>query len=184
MTHVGPAVAEADLSAPLALGRLHNPVILLLFVAAASAVLGGGFVALAPNRLVSGRPIGLFAAVDWRLSLAIVVIGLTSVLAAATFAIVDGLLFKPLPYRHADELYIVSAGYSDALRARTGATIINRWGLGLSLRDMQDLAAAVRRFEASEPRFDPARIRAHAERFSPERFRAEIRAEVDHALRG
>jgi glycosyltransferase involved in cell wall biosynthesis len=48
----------------------------------------------------------------------------------------------------------------------------------------EDLAAAVRRFEASEPRFDPARIRAHAERFSPERFRAEIRAEVERALRG
>jgi predicted permease len=79
----------------------------------------------------------------WYAATAIVVIGLTSALAAATFAIVDGLLFKPFPYRHADELYIVSAGYSDALRARTGATIINRWGLGLSLRDMQDLAAAV-----------------------------------------
>jgi glycosyltransferase involved in cell wall biosynthesis len=48
----------------------------------------------------------------------------------------------------------------------------------------EDLADAVRRFEASESRFDPARIRAHAERFSPERFRAEIRAEVEHALRG
>ena len=47
----------------------------------------------------------------------------------------------------------------------------------------EDLADAVRRFETSESRFDPARIRAHAERFSPERFRAEIRAEVEHALR-
>jgi glycosyltransferase involved in cell wall biosynthesis len=46
----------------------------------------------------------------------------------------------------------------------------------------EDLADAVRRFEAAEPRFDAARIRAHAERFSPERFRAEIRAEVERTL--
>jgi glycosyltransferase involved in cell wall biosynthesis len=44
------------------------------------------------------------------------------------------------------------------------------------------LAAALRRFEAVEAGFDPARIRAHAERFSPERFRAEIAEEVEATL--
>jgi glycosyltransferase involved in cell wall biosynthesis len=41
------------------------------------------------------------------------------------------------------------------------------------------LADAVRRLEEAEPRFDPAAIRAHAERFRGERFRAEIRGEID-----
>jgi glycosyltransferase involved in cell wall biosynthesis len=45
------------------------------------------------------------------------------------------------------------------------------------------LADAVRRFEASESRFDPARVRAHAEGFSAERFRAGIRGEVERTLR-
>jgi glycosyltransferase involved in cell wall biosynthesis len=44
------------------------------------------------------------------------------------------------------------------------------------------LADAVRRFEALETRFDPARIRAHAERFSPQRFRAELLDEVQRAI--
>jgi glycosyltransferase involved in cell wall biosynthesis len=45
------------------------------------------------------------------------------------------------------------------------------------------LAAAVRRFEAEEARFDPAAIRAHAEGFRGERFRAEILACIESALR-
>ncbi len=62
--------------------RLHNRVVPVLFAAGAAALLCGGFVALAPNRLVSGRPIGLFAAADWRISGAIAVLGL-AVLATA-----------------------------------------------------------------------------------------------------
>ena len=55
--------------------RLHNSVVPLLFTVAAAAMLGCGFVALAPNRLVSGRPIGLFAAADGRLCAAIASFG-------------------------------------------------------------------------------------------------------------
>jgi len=44
------------------------------------------------------------------------------------------------------------------------------------------LAAAVQRFERDADRFDPAAIRAHAERFAPERFRAELRAEIAAAI--
>ncbi len=54
---------------------IHNRVLPLLFAVGAAAVAGGGFVAVAPNRLLSGEPIGLFAAADRRLSLAIVVLG-------------------------------------------------------------------------------------------------------------
>jgi glycosyltransferase involved in cell wall biosynthesis len=44
------------------------------------------------------------------------------------------------------------------------------------------LAAAVRRYEASADRFDPAAIRRHAEGFRGERFRAELGAEIERAL--
>ena len=37
---------------------------------------GIGFVAVAPNRLLSGEPIGLFAACDWRISFAIAALGI------------------------------------------------------------------------------------------------------------
>jgi len=47
---------------------LHNRVLPALFLAAVAAVLGSGFVTLAPNRLVSGRAIGLFAATGTPLS--------------------------------------------------------------------------------------------------------------------
>ena len=56
--------------------RLRNRVVPTLFAAAAVAVLIGGFLTLAPNRLVSGRPVGLFAAVDPRLASTIVLLGL------------------------------------------------------------------------------------------------------------
>jgi osmoprotectant transport system permease protein len=42
--------------------RLHNRVVPVLVAIGFATVLVGGFVSLAPNRLVSGRPIGLFAA--------------------------------------------------------------------------------------------------------------------------
>lgn len=55
---------------------IRNRVLPLLFLVAGAAVAGGGFVAVAPNRLLSGTPIGLFAACDQRLSIAIVALGL------------------------------------------------------------------------------------------------------------
>jgi osmoprotectant transport system permease protein len=41
---------------------VYDPVLLTLLIAAAAAALGSGFVAVAPNRLVSGMPIALWAA--------------------------------------------------------------------------------------------------------------------------
>ena len=54
--------------------RLHNLVLPTLFAAGIAAVLTTGFVTVAPNRLLSGRPIGLFAAADGRLCAAIAII--------------------------------------------------------------------------------------------------------------
>ena len=54
--------------------RLHNLVLPTLLAAGGVAVLTTGFVTVAPNRLLSGRPIGLFAAADGRLCAAIAII--------------------------------------------------------------------------------------------------------------
>ncbi|MGC2412682.1 MAG: ABC transporter permease, partial [Stellaceae bacterium] len=50
---------------------------------AALSVLTTGFVSVAPNRLLSGRPIGLFAATDLRFSLAIATTGAILLLTSA-----------------------------------------------------------------------------------------------------
>jgi osmoprotectant transport system permease protein len=42
--------------------RLRNPVLFTLVIAACAAALSSGFVAVAPNRLVSGRPVALWIA--------------------------------------------------------------------------------------------------------------------------
>src|SRR5947207_930437 len=54
--------------------RLHNLVLPTLLAAGVAAVATTGFVTVAPNRLLSGRPISLFAAVDGRLGAAILII--------------------------------------------------------------------------------------------------------------
>jgi osmoprotectant transport system permease protein len=59
------STAVSAIPDPVAKGSrrwLHNRVLPVLFAAAAVVVWDGGFLTLAPNRLVSGRPIGLFAA--------------------------------------------------------------------------------------------------------------------------
>src|SRR5205807_2137264 len=61
--------------------RLHNHVLPVLIIAAGAAVVSTGFVAVAPNRLVSGRPVLLWAAADGRLTATIAVLG--ALLAAA-----------------------------------------------------------------------------------------------------
>jgi osmoprotectant transport system permease protein len=63
--------------------RLHDRVLPVLFAAAAAAAVGSGFVTLAPNRLVSGRPIGLFAAADPHYAAAITGLGVILLGAAA-----------------------------------------------------------------------------------------------------
>lgn len=48
-------------------------------------------------------------------------------------------------------------------------------GLLFEEQTVEGLIGAVERFEATSARFDPATIRAHAERFSPQRFAAALR---------
>jgi glycosyltransferase involved in cell wall biosynthesis len=55
-------------------------------------------------------------------------------------------------------------------------------GLFFDAQDPDALRAALERFEAMEPRFDPAVIRRHAEGFGRERFVDEIRTLVDRWL--
>jgi len=55
-------------------------------------------------------------------------------------------------------------------------------GLWFEPQTPEALRAALRRFETLEDRFDPAAIRAHAERFAPERFRAGIRRQIEATL--
>jgi osmoprotectant transport system permease protein len=62
---------------------IHNRVPPLLFTVAAAAVAGSGFVAVAPNRLLSGAPVGLFAACEGWQSAAIVALGVVLLVTAA-----------------------------------------------------------------------------------------------------
>jgi osmoprotectant transport system permease protein len=78
------AFQSADRAGLVPSFRLHNRVLPTLFAAGLAAVLTTGFVSVAPNRLLSGRPIGLFTAADWRLGAAICVIA--TVLVLTSFA--------------------------------------------------------------------------------------------------
>ncbi len=73
----------------------RDDVVPVLFVAAAAAMAAVGFVTVAPNRLVSGRPIGLLAAADARTAGGIIAIG----------AALLGLSLMPARRR----LYLISA---------------------------------------------------------------------------
>ncbi len=53
----------------------RNDVLHILFIVGAGAVLTSGFVTSAPNRLISGRPVGLFAAADIRYSAGMAFLG-------------------------------------------------------------------------------------------------------------
>jgi glycosyltransferase involved in cell wall biosynthesis len=55
-------------------------------------------------------------------------------------------------------------------------------GLWFSPQTPAALAEAVRRFEETEAEFEPAAIRAHAERFAVPRYHRELRAAVEEAL--
>ncbi len=81
MTALDPA---APAISPLGLGREFNRVVLALAITATAAAMLGGFVTLAPNRLVSGQPIMLWHAAPLRDSAAIAALGL--LLAALAFA--------------------------------------------------------------------------------------------------
>jgi len=109
--------------------RLHNLVLPTLMAAGVAAVLTTGFVTSAPNRLLSGRPIGLFAAADLRLGAAIGVIAafllLTSLVPPAralqrAAALLAGGLF----------LLVLAASGQAAASLAAGAPSLTRISLG------------------------------------------------------
>jgi len=79
MTAIGP-VASAPAHTPSI--RLHNRVLPVLIAASAAAILGTGFLSLAPNRLLSGQPVALWAAAEPSLVAVIALCG-AALLAAA-----------------------------------------------------------------------------------------------------
>jgi osmoprotectant transport system permease protein len=101
----------------------------MLLVVAVAADLTTGFVTLAPNRLLSGRPIGLFAATDMRLGAAIAGVGLAMLLTAFAppvralqrgAAVLAGVLF----------LLVLAAAGEAAASLAAGAPSIARISLG------------------------------------------------------
>jgi len=72
----GPATPAIGAGTQFPAIRLHNHVLALLVVVAAVTVAATGFVAVAPNRLVSGRPVAIWLAADPRLGAAIALFGL------------------------------------------------------------------------------------------------------------
>ena len=109
--------------------QLHNFVLPTLVAVALAAVLTTGFVSVAPNRLLSGRPIGLLAAADMRLSAAIaitaVVLLLTSLAPPAralqrAAALLAGGLF----------LLVLAASGEAAASLAAGAPSLARFSLG------------------------------------------------------
>jgi osmoprotectant transport system permease protein len=102
---------------------MHNRVLPLLFAASVAAVAGSGFVAVAPNRLLSGEQIGLFAAADRRLSLAIAALGIA--LLATALAPPSRALYRIASLLAAALLLLVTAasGEAAASLAATGPAL-------------------------------------------------------------
>jgi osmoprotectant transport system permease protein len=72
VTQIGPAAQRPSLRFPIG---IRNRVLLTLVIAGAAAAAAAGFIAFAPNRLVSGRPIALWAAAGAAPTAGIAVIG-------------------------------------------------------------------------------------------------------------
>jgi len=71
-SQIGPAAQHSSLPFPIS---IRNQVLLVLVIIAAGAVIISGFVVLAPNRLVSGKPIALWSAVGSASTTAFAVLG-------------------------------------------------------------------------------------------------------------
>jgi osmoprotectant transport system permease protein len=71
-----PADGAARLQAVFAPIRVHNPVLFTLVIAACAAAVSSGFVGVAPNRLVSGRPVALWIAAPAIASAGIAALGI------------------------------------------------------------------------------------------------------------
>jgi osmoprotectant transport system permease protein len=82
MTATGPAAPAVGAVPSFPALRLHDRVLPVLIAVGAAVVLGSGFLSIAPNRLLSGRPVALWAAADAAL-VATITAGGTLLLAAA-----------------------------------------------------------------------------------------------------
>jgi osmoprotectant transport system permease protein len=100
----GAAARPSAAAAPI---HLHNPVLLTLVIAAGAAVLSSGFVAVAPNRLVSGRPEALWVAASTPAAGAIAAFG--AALLAASLAAPKRLLHGGVALAAAALLLLVLA---------------------------------------------------------------------------
>ena len=140
MSAAEPAL-PADAATVGAVGsRLHNRVLPTLAGAAALATLGCGFVTLAPNRLVSGRAIGLFAVADSRFGWAIA--GLGALLLIAAIAPPSRLLHRAAAVVAATLLLLApgAAGAAAAALA-AGAPPLARVSLGAAFWVLDGAAA-------------------------------------------
>jgi osmoprotectant transport system permease protein len=129
----------------------------VLFAVAGAAVLTQGFVTSAPNRLLSGRPIGLFAAVDPRLC-AVIAVAATGLLATSAApvdrakanralqraaAVLAGALFLLVPAAAGNAAASLAAGAPALTRISLGAAFWVLLGTtGLALIDALQRAAA------------------------------------------
>lgn len=129
MTASGPALSVAAAISRLSPFRPRNRVLPVLLAAAALAALTTGFVTSAPNRLVSGHPIGLFAAADMRLGAAI---------AAALVGLLATAFMPPGPRLHRAAavsagglvLLVLAAAGQAATALAAGAPALARVSLG------------------------------------------------------
>ena len=122
------AAVEPTVAAPVRI-RLHNRVLPVLALATAAAVLGTGFVAIAPNRLVSGRPVMLWVAGSPALGGAIAALG--GLILAAAFVPARRALHWAITLLAAALLLatLVDAG-SAAARLAAGAPSLAQVSLG------------------------------------------------------
>jgi osmoprotectant transport system permease protein len=99
--------------------RLHNHVLALLVIVAAVAVVTTGFVAIAPNRLVSGQPVALWLATDPRLGIAIALFG--ALLLGTAFAPPRGALHYATAGMGAVLVLLILAAAGQAAAALAGS---------------------------------------------------------------
>ncbi|MGE0258908.1 MAG: ABC transporter permease [Alphaproteobacteria bacterium] len=98
---------------------IRNRVLPLLLVAGTAAVAGCGFVAVAPNRLLSGEPVGLFAAADRPTSIAIVALGIALLGIAAMRP--SGALYRAASLLALALLLLLTAAAGEAALSLTAA---------------------------------------------------------------
>jgi osmoprotectant transport system permease protein len=120
--------------------RLYNRILPVLVATAAAAASGGGFLTLAPNRLVSGRPISLFTACDSRLAAAIAGLGVILIGAAALPPRREAGRTVALTAAALVLLVLVTAG-EGATRVAAGAPPLARVSLGAAFWVMLGAAA-------------------------------------------